>query len=521
MNRTWTLPTVTEPHLTFLAELLALALRPGDLVTLSGDLGAGKSTFARAIVRAMLDDDEAEVPSPTFSLLQPYVSRRFDVTHVDLYRLSAAHELTELGLDEALLGGVALVEWPERGAGALPEPALVVTLAETSDPDARHLTLVAGPCFAERLTRLEAIAEFLAGDASARPWPRVHYLQGDASPRRYARIVYADRSLVLMDSPRRPDGPAIRNGLPYSRIAHLAEDVRPFVAVATMLNSAGLSAPRIMSADLDQGLLIIEDFGDRVFGAEMLSGTAQDVLWEAATDVLLAARAIPSDRPIPLPGGTPHELPPYDRSALEIETELLLDWLWPLVKGRPAGSEVRDEFQSLWSRVFDDLLAMPSGLVLRDFHSPNLMWMPERGGIARVGVLDFQDAVAGHPAYDLVSLLQDARVDVPAGLEQRLFDRYIAEARASEPDFDAAAFSLAYAALGVQRNTKILGIFARLAMRDAKSRYLGHIPRIWGYLDRGLGHAALAPLAAWYRHHWPAPDRAEPQWPRKSRQEGA
>jgi len=494
----------SEPRISLLGGLLALALRPGDLVTLTGDLGAGKSTLARAIIRSFLDDPAAEVPSPTFSLMQVYEAPRFPIAHLDLYRLSDAADVRELGLDEWLPRGAALVEWPERGTGALGPAALDIRLAETDDSDVRRISLQPSPSFAGRLSRVFEQLDFLDRVQPSRTEPlRVRYLQGDASPRTYARVVAGDTSRVLMDSPRRPDGPPVRDGLPYSRIAHLAEDVRPFVAMAEALTASGLSAPRIFGQDLDRGLLLIEDFGDGVFGAELARGARQAELWRAATEVLVALRRFDVLRPVPLADGSRHRIAPFDVRALTAEIELLPDWLWPLVKGRPIDDVARAEFASAWAPLLTAVASEQPSLVLRDYHSPNLMWLPDRSGVGRVGLLDFQDAVAGHAAYDLVSLLQDARLDVAAELEAALHAHYVSLVRAQEPDFDAEGFARAYAVLGAQRNTKILGIFARLAERDGKRHYLGHIPRIWGYLARSLAHPALAAVSAWYDRYWP------------------
>ncbi|HZA01337.1 MAG TPA: phosphotransferase, partial [Hyphomicrobiaceae bacterium] len=205
-----------------------------------------------------------------------------------------------------------------------------------------------------------------------------------------------------------------------------------------------------------------------------------------------------------------YSLPPYDREILQIEAELLLDWCWPALRSEPAPPSARAEFSGLWSRVFDQLLTAPPGWVLRDYHSPNLIWLAERTGLQRVGIIDFQDALQGHPAYDLVSLLQDARLDVSSELEAMLFEHYCNAVSASEREFDHAAFSFAYAALGAQRNTKILGIFTRLAVRDGKSHYLRHIPRIWRYLERNLAHVALRPLQDWYNLNFPQDVRMRP-----------
>lgn len=495
-----------------MAELLAFTLKPGDVVALRGDLGAGKSTLARAIIRTMLKDATAEVPSPTFSLVQAYATARFTISHFDLYRLSSAEEAGELGLEDQSASGVALIEWPERAERLLPTDRIEVRLEE--DPDApsneRRIVIEGMGSAQARIERLKAIDDFIRkagwGDA------HILYLQGDASARRFGRLLRDGHSVVLMDAPRQPDGPPIRDGKPYSRIANLAEDLRPWVAITRSLRGAGLSAPEVLAQDLDAGLLLVEDLGDDVFGLMVEHGRADQVeLWRAAADVLIQLRGVPVPDAIVLDDGSTHRLPPYDRAALQIEVELLLDWYWPAVNGEPAPEALRAEHLTLWNSVFDALLGLPTGWVLRDYHSPNLMWLPERAGLKRVGILDCQDALEGHPAYDLASLLQDARIDVPEALERELFEAYCVAAAAREPEFDRETFTFAYAALGAQRNTKILGIFTRLARRDGKNGYLRHIPRIWRYLDRNLAHATLRPLKMWYELNFPPEHRARPE----------
>ena len=505
----WRIADADESGVTRLAERLALKLAVGDVVALHGDLGAGKTTFARALIRAVLADAEAEIPSPTFSLVQTYASNRFELAHLDLYRLASEDELIELGLDESLAAGVAIIEWPERAPGLRAANRLDVHLVQGSGDDLRSITLTGNGSWAARLQRLAGIAAFLDGHP---PWNAASaaYLQGDASARAYARLDGTQGKAILMDQPRQPDGPPIRGGLPYSRISQLAEDVRPFVAVAAALREAGLSAPEIYAADLERGFLLLEDFGDRVFGNEIANGTDQAELWRAATEALLVLSTLPVPDVIPLPDGSTHRVPLQDRSVLGIEVELLPDWYWLATHGQPIPPDVRAEFMALWDGIFARLASERKGWVLRDYHSPNLVWLPDREGFRRAGVLDFQDALQGSLAYDLVSLLQDARLDVPAALEDELLAYYLRMRAAVDPAFDAEAFRFAYAALGVQRNTKILGIFARLAMRDGKRAYLRHIPRIWRYLARGLAHPALADLSRWFDRYLPADIRHEP-----------
>ena len=501
-------PALDEKALAHLAAIVAATAQPGDLIALEGDLGAGKTTFARALIRALTGNPDEEIPSPTFTLIQTYDTQRMPVAHFDLYRLADPDELIELGLDDVLPSGLALVEWPERGGDLIPADRITIAIADAADgrADHRDVAVCGTGRFAPRMARLASILDLLDTSGWTTPDTNIRYLQGDASTRRYARLtrsraVGSPDNAILMDWPRQPDGPPIRNGLPYSRIAHLAEDVRPFVAVADALRKGGLATPEIFAADLNTGLLLIEDFGDRVFGRELEAGTDQATLWQAALDVLVHLRTLPADRPLPVREAEPWTLPRYDRDAMTIEVSLLPDWLWPFATGGDMPPACRDEFDALWADVITELQALQTGWTLRDFHSPNLIWRPDQDGLARVGVIDFQDAMQGPLAYDVVSLLQDARLDVPEALEATLLDSYCHRTADREPDFDEATFRFAYAALGAQRNTKILGIFARLARRDGKPQYVAHMPRIWGYLARCLQHPRLADLKSFYDAH--------------------
>ena len=503
MNLDFTMTNLDEPGLVRLAQLLAFTVRQGDLIALHGDLGAGKTTFARAFIQALTHPTITEVPSPTFTLVQTYDTPRVKLAHFDLYRFNDPSELDELGLDEAISIGAAIVEWPENAANRLTETRLAIAITESaSNPETRDITLTGSDTWGPRLDRLVTIRDFLtrAGHAA----DIVHYLQGDASVRRYARLTAPNGDpTILMDWPRQPDGPPIRDGLPYSRIAHLAEDVRPFVAIAQALDTAGFSTPAIHAHDLDAGLLIIGDFGDAVFGSTIGKTASQADLWRTGVDTLIALRAATPPATLPLPDGSTVTMPFYDHQALGIETELLLDWYWPAVHGQPAPAEFKVEYSQLWATIFDRLATLPQGWALRDYHSPNLLALPDRAPPKNVGIIDFQDAQIGPHAYDLVSLLQDARVDVPAHLEAELLAHYCNTVAASDPAFQRRSFEWSYAALGAQRNSKILGIFARLAHRDGKPQYLAHIPRIWSYLARDLAHPELASLAAWYDRAFP------------------
>jgi hypothetical protein len=483
---------------------IAAALEPGDLVTLSGDLGAGKTTFARAMIRHLADNPDIPVPSPTFTLIQTYDLPKHPVVHADLYRLEGPGELAELGFDDLPKEAIVLLEWPDRAAGFLPPDRLDVafTLEPQSGPEARKARITGYGSFAARADRIPVIRRFL--DSTGYGMAERRRIQGDASTRSYERLCLGEQRTILMNAPRRADGPPVRDGKPYSQIAHLAEDIVPFVGMANGLRQHGFSAPEIYEAELQEGLLILEDLG----AEPVVSGdppTPIEARYAAAVEALVALHCQELPSAIAVAPHVVHSLPPYDIDAYLIEVELLLDWYLPRL-GAPVTSDRREEFVALWAEALQVALEAPQTWVLRDFHSPNLIWLPKRQGIARVGLLDFQDAMVGPAAYDLASILQDARVDVPELMEVSLLGQYVRKRSEMDTYFEAPEFIQLYATVAAQRASKILGIFARLDRRDHKPQYLRHIPRVWDYLQRSLAHPAMGMLSDWYATHVPPPD---------------
>lgn len=476
---------------------LALMARAGSVICLHGDLGAGKTTLARSFIQA-LAGDEIEVPSPTFTLVQTYEATRIPVAHVDLYRLSSAGELDELGLDELLTTHQLIVEWPERLAGRLPADRLDVRLLP--DGKGRLAELEGHGAWALALKRLAAIADFLKDT----DWAKATrlFLEGDASFRRYERLVKGDQTAVLMDMAERPDGPIVKHGKPYSAVAHLAENINAVLAVNSCLTERGYSAPRILAARAKEGLAVIEDMGSDVYGRMMLRGDDMTAPLDEAMRLLVDMARLDWPAKAPIPDNGWHHVSDYDREAMTIEVELVVDWFWPFAKASTPSDKDRREFLDIWNELFPLGDTTRPVWIMRDYHSPNLMWLPEREGIKRVGLIDTQDCVMGHPAFDLASLLQDARVDIDFTIADDLLDRYCA-LRKGDPGFDEAAFRSAYAFFGAQRSSKILGIFARLAKRDGKRGYLRHIPRVSRYLERNLNHPRLVRLRDWYDRHLP------------------
>jgi hypothetical protein len=498
------LDVANEQELRPLVIDLAVALDPGDVVALSGGLGAGKTTFARTLIRYLASDPALEAPSPTFTLVQQYDLPRFPLFHADLYRVSDASELTELGLDDLPDDAVLLVEWPERAPGILPENhwEIAFKVEPQRGAEFRDVHVIGHGACAARLERLVAGRKFLEENGFGNA--RRERLAGDASSRSYERLILSTREIILMNSPRRPDGPPVKGGKPYSAIAHLAEDVKPFIALAKGLRARGFSAPEIFAADIAEGFIALENLGAKTIVAGDPPAPLRPC-YEAAVHVLIALHKQILPDLLPVAPHVNYRLPVYDLDAFMIEVELLLEWYLPFRRATPSPN-ARSIYATLWRDALRPAADALETWVLRDYHSPNLLWLPDRRGIACLGLLDFQDAVLGPAAYDLASLLQDARVDVPAAWETEMLRSYVRARSIDDPKFDTENFERLYATLAAQRASKILGIFARLDRRDRKSQYLRHLPRVWNYLQRALAHPALAPLADWYKAHVPAPE---------------
>lgn len=450
------------------------AMKPGSVVFLNGALGAGKTTLARAVIHAMLGSDDP-VPSPTYTLVQHYDSPRCRIVHADLYRLGDPEEACELGLLEAFEDAAAIVEWPQR-LDAAPSDRLDIQLDIVTGGGREARLHATGPCGEALLdaamrTRTDLMKTFL--DSHEWGGAQIAPLAGDASNRRYFRLSRDGESAVLMDAP-----------------PERGEDVRPFVTVTGALRARGLNAPELLGQDLAQGFLLLEDLGDAIFARVCEHDPIQErPMYETAVDLLTELRAKPSD-----------DVPTYNADVLEREAALLTDW-WVPAAGGDTSPDLRAEYLALMADATAEAETDRSALVLRDYHAENLLWLPRNRGAARVGLLDYQDALIGHPAYDLVSLLEDARRDLSHGLAEAMISRFLG----ARPDLNADAFRTAYDALGAQRNAKIIGIFARLSRRDGKPRYIDLIPRVWAHFLRDLSSERLEPLRRFVEAHIPEP----------------
>ncbi|MGR3637791.1 MAG: aminoglycoside phosphotransferase family protein [Shimia sp.] len=295
---------------------------------------------------------------------------------------------------------------------------------------------------------------------------------GDASNRRYDRLTKPNgTTAILMDAP-----------------PNKGEDVRPFCTLALYLRDIGLSAPEIFDVDQDNGFLILEDLGNAVFARIAQDDPSREKsLYERATDVLVHVHTHQAP-----------DLDAFDNALMADMTDVAFSWY--AMAGASDRQGAFTEFHALFSALLPVHVALPTVFMHRDYHAENLLWLPQRPGVAQVGVLDFQDAKRAHPAYDLVSLLQDARRDVSPEIETAMIARYCTATGSDIADFDAA-----YHVLGAQRNLRILGVFARLCLHFGKPHYVDLIPRVHRLLMRDLDHPALAPVSALLRQALPEP----------------
>jgi aminoglycoside/choline kinase family phosphotransferase len=345
------------------------------------------------------------------------------------------------------------------------------------------------------------LAEHGLGDA------RRELLAGDASTRRYERLHPPGRaSLIFMDQPPVESAPCPPDATPderraagYNAMARLAAGrVDAFLCAATWLNAQGLSTPRIVAHDAAQGLAVLEDLGDDLYATLIAGGAEEGPLYDAAIEALVAIHEVEPPQALTAEGAS-WPLLTYDDLALATGGEMFLEW-WPKFSGLPAFSpEARAEWEALWAPIRARGEAGASVFCHRDYHAENLIWLPERKGPARVGMLDFQDALRAHPAWDVSMLLHDGRRDVSPELEARALARYFD----LRPQVDKARFLADYHALGALNVARILFIFARQVAGYGRPKYEAFMPRMWRYLDRCLADPELAAVRAWFDRHVP------------------
>ena len=497
-----------------LAADIADNLAPGDCLALDGDLGLGKSTFARALLRARARDGALEVPSPTFTLVQEYRLADLDISHFDLYRISDVEELYEIGFEESFAEGCALVEWPERAEDLMPPEALWLTFAPGPDDMARQLTLSGPASWGARLLRLCEKRQLLIDSGWGGAWRKP--IAGDLSPRGYDRILWPDvmagfagapdgeedslacakrpaPSAILMDMPERQPGPELTDGRLYDVVAHRVTQLAPMVTIREGLEHLGLRVPQAYGVALKKGLMLWEDFGSETLAASPESPIDSRYMATVTALAALHRQLVPD-----VFGGSGgyHALSPYDRDAFAVELDVFLDHFWPHVKGALCPDAERQDFHALWAPLLHRLETADQVLVLRDVQDPNCYWLQQADGSHEVGFIDFQDCLIGPDAYDLSALAMDARVTIPDTLRDQMLDHY-STLRGFDSD-QRTRFEASFCLCAAQRISKNLGAFARAANQALRRDYLDHVPRSLTYLRFAVDHPLLSSVKDWY-----------------------
>jgi N-acetylmuramate 1-kinase len=462
---------------------LSRALSVGDLVTLTGDVGTGKTTLCRALIQSIANDNALDVPSPTYSLVQIYDTVT-PIAHFDLYRLQNGAELDELGLSEALENGIALIEWPQNAQNYLPSATIAVELKHQEN--GRVVTITCADSAHDRISRTLALRNFLINSGHGQALRKAFV--GDASPRVYELIEdAAGHELVVMDQRHSDAGPHVWEGKPYRSVAKTGYPcVTPFIVISKNLREHGFFSPKIKHQDVNNNFLILEHLG---------YGSLRNAQRQPIDDrYIKASELLAQIHKAGIKRDLNHEnlfwqLPLFDRDALMIEASLMLDWYVPYKLNRPATKAERSLFINEWDALFGTLETSNYGIVLRDYHSPNLIWRDDT-----IGILDFQDAVWGPNAYDLASLAQDARVTIAPNTQERIIKAYMNERSVK----NISQFQHEYLIMSLQRNTKILGIFIRLNQRDNKPDYMHHLSRIETYVSETLARLTPSKLHDFY-----------------------
>lgn len=462
---------------TLLAQRIARFIEPGDTLLLQGDLGSGKSHFARGFIQAM-GTQQSHIPSPTFTLVQAYDDTRLPIIHADLYRLKEAAELDDLDLADYFSQGICLIEWPERAASGLPHHALTLEFTTTAE-NTRHITLTGDTVWQKRLALMlqpadthredKDIAGFIAslGFSEAKIVP----VSGDASFRRYFRVKSEDRSAIVMDVP-----PVLQDNE-----KGLDGVIKPFITMTETLRHAGLRVCDVYGVDEAQCLILHEDFGSTSLYTH--SPHKADPAWlQVAVEALIKLAKV---KP-------PHSLSQFDSPAVTRSVGLYTDWYLPALRGHATAPDERAAFLDAWDQLHQPIMASASGILLRDYHSPNFMLLGPEPRLENLGLIDYQDASLGPLSYDLASLLYDARVPVDPCTRRDLLEYYI-----TKTGVDAQSFETSFYLISLQRNTRILGVFVRLAQRDGKAHYLQKIPVLLPYIQEALQHPAAAPVRPW------------------------
>ena len=469
-----------------LSKELAPLLNEGGVVTLNGQIGAGKTTLAKLIIQQLTQTPLEDIVSPTFNLYHTYNKDNLEIAHYDFYRIESEMELHEIDLNESFTDKICIIEWADKFRDFLPKDRIEIFIKCTKNERVYRINPLGK--FREVVSNRAKIENFLGGlDIN---FTELQRLPGDASKRNYYRVMSSDNTMIVMDATQKSD---IKNK------TGLTNGIDDFIKIQEYLNSIDVRVPKLIARNKIDNIILEEDLGEYSY-TDMLTKENYQKLYNPAIKTLIHISNINHPKNISTKSN-PHYLKEFDLNIYLNEAEIFIDYYWPFIHGKQCNADKKQEFTHIMEEVYSNL-TNDKTLMLRDFHSPNLLFLENENGFRKCAVIDFQDALFGHPLYDLVSLTNDARITIDEYQEKYLIGLYKKDFPFNNFQFDSLSFMQQYHILGVQRSIKILGIFARLAILEANQNYLVHMPRIICYIKRIMQSGSIQALACWLNQNF-------------------
>ena len=469
-----------------LAKELVPLLNEGGVMTLNGQIGAGKTTLAKLIIQELTQTPLEDIVSPTFNLYHTYNRDNLEIAHYDFYRIESEIELLEIDLNESLTDKICIIEWADKFRDLLPKDRIEIFI--TCKKNERVYRINPLGKFREVVSNRAKIENYLGGlDIN---FTELQRLPGDASKRNYYRVMSPDNTMILMDATQESN---------IKSKTGLSNGIDDFIKIQKYLDSIDVRVPKLIGRNRIDNILLEEDLGEYSY-ADMLTKENYQKLYNPAIKTLIHISNINHPKNIST-DSNPHYLKEFDLDIYLNEAEIFIDYYWPFIHGKQCNADKKQEFTHVMGEVYSNLTDDKT-LMLRDFHSPNLLFLENEDGFRKCAVIDFQDALFGHPLYDLVSLTNDARTTIDEHQEKYLIDLYKKDFPFNNFQFDSLSFIEQYHILGVQRSIKILGIFARLAILETNQNYLVHMPRVICYIKRIMQSGSIQTLACWLNQNF-------------------
>lgn len=460
---------------------LAPILEKGTLLALNGEIGSGKTTLSKYLINYLTSTRIEEISSPTFNLHQTYSNQDLIISHYDFYRIDTPHELEELDISDSIKNNVTIIEWANKFPSVLPKDHIEIQIINKSDK--RDYKIFFHGKYEKVILAHKNRLNFLSN--SGLNIRKITNMKGDASKRKYFRVYDGVKNFVLMDASEE-----------IRKKTKTTKSIKDFIIIDKYLDNIGLRVPKIYGYDIKNQLILEEDLGLTTYNELYLKLNFEKLITPAIESLLILVHSNYTN--INDLNGNAIEPNKFDKKIFIHEAKLFIDYYWPYARSSICPEEKKYEFLSIIEKMFSDL-SPDRTLILRDYHSPNLHYLENEKGHRKCALIDFQDALLGHPLYDLVSLAQDARVTISEVKEKYIIDAFKQKFLFKNFQFGNSSFNEQYQILATQRSLKILGIFARLSLLEGKNNYIIHMPRIINYIRRSMNCSLLDNLTKWLK----------------------